>query len=689
MKLADVKWERLLDLLPQWDELPPNQRLLWLDMQPEERYELHRAGVRVLIDGGWIAPAGGKYYAVPSRRRYFHRVLRALSRAQVLEDYGRGDPQRLIDYLTAHFSPRDCAALSRSGAGTNTSRVELAAEMGRGEWVADFLREEPGAEAKGPAQRRWRLALPTTVASARQLIATVLYHGTPIPIAALLAALRGTTDEEVLAPGLAFACREALALIGLDREGRLFAGVWRSPSAGQLAAVPESAPEFDSDEALFCRPLLIDDMAMLLVEATAAPPRLKAADHFELFARSRNAIARALTALPTWLDTSGTTLPHGVRVDLAAASVHQLGLAAVAGDRGKDLRLVVTERGRRWLGLAVGARLKLVLDALRDAADGEFPWPDDDDQDDEFPLSDDEDADESAGDGPLILDAHLNYLPYDPGPEARWYPPIECRAAVAAAFRSIAGAAAVTLTDFIIEWRSKNNPLTEGGGVGVFLPLEVVNILEEEWEATLVTFFFQRLVALGGVTLGRLVSGRVGFRLTPVGRYLLLDTDRFEFEEAEDTGEVLVQPNFEIVFLAPSADAQLRARAYAEPTAALEGPDAVGTLFVLRRESVQRAVRAGRDADGIVASLRRLSKHPLPDNVERQVAAWAAEVRWIAVRPAVVVDCGEAETAARVLAAVGKNGRQLSATAVELLAGSDLTAAIRKKLGAAGIFVRS
>ena len=244
----------------------------------------------------------------------------------------------------------------------------------------------------------------------------------------------------------------------------------------------------------------------------------------------------------------------------------------------------------------------------------------------------------------------------------------------------------MNLNDFLNRWRTRNNPLTEGE---VFLPLEDMDDLEEKWQGALAAFFFRRLVVLGGVTLGRLVSGRMGFRLTPAGRYLLQDTDQFEFDAAKDTGEVLVQPNFEIVFLAPSVEAQLRVRAYAEPTAALEGPDSVGTLFVLRRESVQRAVMGGRDADGIVASLRRLSKHPLPANVERQVAAWGAEVRWIDVRPAVVVDCGDAETAARVLAAVRKNGRQLSATAVELLAGNKLTAAIRKKLSAAGIFVRS
>ena len=68
---------------------------------------------------------------------------------------------------------------------------------------------------------------------------------------------------------------------------------------------------------------------------------------------------------------------------------------------------------------------------------------------------------------------------------------------------------------------------------------------------------------------------------------------------------------------------------------------------------MQRAISAGQNAEQVVTSLRDLSKHPLPDNVECQVAAWAAEVRWIEVRPAVVVECGDAETAARVLAAAG------------------------------------
>ena len=44
------------------------------------------------------------------------------------------------------------------------------------------------------------------------------------------------------------------------------------------------------------------------------------------------------------------------------------------------------------------------------------------------------------------------------------------------------------------------------------------------------------------------------------------------------------------------------------------------------------------------------------------------------MRPVIVVECDDAETADDVLAAAGKGGRKLSATTVKLLAGLGLTA---------------
>ncbi|MDD9989833.1 MAG: helicase-associated domain-containing protein [Spirochaetaceae bacterium] len=197
------------------------------------------------------------------------------------------------------------------------------------------------------------------------------------------------------------------------------------------------------------------------------------------------------------------------------------------------------------------------------------------------------------------------------------------------------------------------------------------------------------MVPLGGAALGPLTGGGTGFRLTGVGRYLLGEVDDFDLDAPEETGEAVIQPNFEIVFLSPSPIDQMRARTFAAPTAALQGPQSVGTLFVIERASVQRAVMAGHDAERVIAAAGDLSKQPLPANVSRQIRDWAAEVRWIEVRPAVVVDCGDAETAARVLAAVGKRGRPLSESVVELTEGTDLAPAIRRKLIGRGVFVRS
>ena len=658
MKLADVEWKRFLTLLPQWDALAPDLRLQWLELHPAVLYKgMFPSQTQALIDDGWLTPIGGEHYEVPRRRRYFHRVLRALSQVPVLDDDDHGDLQLLVDYLTEHYSPRDCATLGRTGAATG--RAGLAAEIDRDEWLRDFLFwKGPGAGAEGPAER-WRRALPAAISTAREMIETMQEHGAPVSLAEMLAVADRRSQRNALASGLGFVCREALLLFALDAGARPFVGLWRAPRSGPGAEVRGPAPEFAEVPPRFCRPLLIDDMATLLVESTVAPPRIKA-DRVNLFARAREAIGAALMALPGWIKSQDGPLAIDVRVDEAAISARSLGLAAVTGKGSKDLSLTVTERGRRWLTLDAQARLKQVLDALRDEAAG------------------DRESDVAG------LNLGLDYLPYDPGLEYPWVHRVDCRAAVTDAFRSVADAAAVCLGDFVGRQCCERNPLT----AIAYMPYLHEEDIAQQWATALFSFFDRRLIALGGVAIGPLTDGQIGFRLTPVGRYLLRETDRLEWEAPAETGDVLVQPNFEIVFLAPSTEAQLRARSFAEPTGALEGPDSVGTLFVLSRESVQRAVMAGRDADRIIASLHELSKHPLPKNVERQVSAWASEVRWIEVRPAVVVDCGDPETAARVLTAAGKVGRQLSATTMELLSGNKLTAAMRRKLQAGGIFIR-
>ena len=115
MRLLQIDWKRFLALLPQWDALPPKLRLDWLQMQPSELYTVvRRREARPLIDGGWLAPAGGDHYELPRRRRHFHRVLRTLARVPVLDGYAKGNRQALIDYLGRAL--QRCAIVRHSGA---------------------------------------------------------------------------------------------------------------------------------------------------------------------------------------------------------------------------------------------------------------------------------------------------------------------------------------------------------------------------------------------------------------------------------------------------------------------------------------------------------------------------------------------------------------------------------------------
>jgi hypothetical protein len=208
----------------------------------------------------------------------------------------------------------------------------------------------------------------------------------------------------------------------------------------------------------------------------------------------------------------------------------------------------------------------------------------------------------------------------------------------------------------------------------------------EEWEALWETlldgFFVLRLAMLGGARVGRTAEGRICFSLTGVGRYLLGGAMDFQYGH-EVHAEVIVQPNFEVVFLAPAPRVEAQLARFAERVGA--GP---GVMFRLTRASLLGAAEAGLSLDQMLGTLRQVSSRELPANVERQIQDWFSVVRRVAVRPTVLLRCPDAETAARVIAAGGDNVRPLTDTVLELL---DSNAGARKKLLARlrkeGVFV--
>ncbi|MGM0628018.1 MAG: helicase-associated domain-containing protein, partial [Candidatus Fermentibacterota bacterium] len=129
----------------------------------------------------------------------------------------------------------------------------------------------------------------------------------------------------------------------------------------------------------------------------------------------------------------------------------------------------------------------------------------------------------------------------------------------------------------------------------------------------------------------------------------------------------VVQPDFSVVFMAPSPGAEVVLSQFAERT----GRE-VGAVFRITEEGVMRAASAGIGPKSILSELEALSQRKVPENVVRQIEQWCGRCRRIGRKSVILIRCPDAETALRVKSA-GKGK-------LERLNDTDLALADRKAL---------
>jgi hypothetical protein len=205
--------------------------------------------------------------------------------------------------------------------------------------------------------------------------------------------------------------------------------------------------------------------------------------------------------------------------------------------------------------------------------------------------------------------------------------------------------------------------------------------LEEAWTGLLTDFLRMRLLPLGGVKVGLHGDEATCFALTEAGRYLVGAHPDFDFEQS--SARVVVQPNFDVVFL----DAAPRAECEIAPFAERKGRHR-GTLFRITKRSILAAAAAGLTADQVFETLHQCCSGELPPNVRREISGWFAQCRQASLRPAVLIRCPDADTATRVLEAAGNKAIRITDTTLELLDRKAQSPLLRK-LREIGIFVRS
>lgn len=669
MKLFDVDWGRVLRGLPRFTALPVAARRLVLDELKPSGYV---AAVRFPGEIGAITASGlarvdhdGSRVALVDEHRELVKVLRAMHRHPVFD---APTLPALVRYTEEHFSNDDIVRLGTHGpAGRimHVTRQSLAQRVAFAGWVGDLLAASDDAAL-------WQWVMTRGYAGARpallerfravQAVAQLLVgHGEPIALQALML----QAGEPILdAPALASAVHAGLDSLVLfagvrrvDLEPMI--GLWPDALRALRREVPKPPTFVNVVEQFECA-LLMEDMTAVVADVVAAPLRLRANDR-AVFARARAAIEARLVAVPRW--AAPLLAPEMLsRVDQAAWELDRRGWVRTA-TYGGNPHLQVTAAGQGWLSMPGRDRLASLLEPIRRSTEtnprGAY------------------DAPQKAGFFPFSLQ-------YERAPKS-----LSLRDALTRAFLSAADGF-VPVDDFLAYHSLDANPLlslldsrpAEAHLLFRFGALDSRQVFPEIWQEALSQFLVLRLLALGGAALGRTREGLLAFRVTTIGTYLLGASSDFTYADA-GAAEIIVQPNFDVVFLGQAPGAEAALGRIAERVGV-----APGLVFRLTRASILAAGEGGATAASVLATLGGLVSRPVPANVGREIAGWLAAVRRGTLRAVEVIECETPEAAERLVELIGQKCRQLAPTVFELPQQSAATrAALLKRLRAGGVFL--
>ncbi|MGO8791711.1 MAG: helicase-associated domain-containing protein [Terriglobia bacterium] len=404
----------------------------------------------------------------------------------------------------------------------------------------------------------------------------------------------------------------------------------------------------------------MDDMASILAVCGAEPFRIRG-DDYGLFARAYQTVASALGTLPEWVENQFNFNPHD-RIDWALAFLKHYEFLKQKGHVGQDLRLELTETGRNWLGLAVKDRLRTLLDGLLGKHKKRTELF-------EYEVQ------------------TVSLLPYSFEFDSTKQDPA-VRSAVMAAYAGHSADTFVSIDEFLCYHAQQSNPLGVAAEKhphamlrlrGDYVPMPSPDELEEAWSDLLRAFLRLRLVPLGAAKVSVDVAGAPCFALTEAGRYLVGAEADFRLEQP--AGRIVVQPNFDVVFLAPAPRAEAEFSRFAER----KGRH-MGTLFRITKRSILAAAAVGLTLEQTFETLCQCCSEELPPNVRREISGWFAQCRRVSLRPAVLIHCPDAETAARIQAVAGSKVAVITDVILDLQDFSK-KAELLRKIREAGIFI--
>ncbi len=727
MKLFDLDWLDFFQRLGVWNRLALRTRRVLSRLKPAKTVNAKEFGddLQLLADAKFLMVYIERQRAKLHKDCHpFARAIRAMCRHDVL---GQPDAATLQNYIEDHFTRAEQDALSPSGRNYRSNIRDLASDALSIAWLEDFLSLKNLEQAKEWESLRLRTryyyqnasigviiesseALTATQSIIRQLMSStepVLFGDLPVWFKDLSLPLLATAT---------YAGIRYMLLFPSMRHGDMtpMINVW--PTIPQRLHRPKPKPPrtVTPDQSFHCA-YLMEDMTTVLVCASGEPPRVRGSDQ-ALFAKAQKQLESNLTSVPEWLSqVDGCT--SGKRVQAAVEFLQGLRFIETRGTQGKDLRLEPTAEARDWLGMSSRDRLKSILDRLKPdqsrnqqaglpAKHRNMPGDVGFDMDDVGDAArfardmlvlaelDDDDDDDYDWDAPFTsydYDHRLRFLPRTVSWGVDPVLDLGIPAALIDTYGSLARRRFVQFSQFVEYHMQQANPLLSRRPGAKPLELHIGwsrrtptdEEAEDLWGQLLVDFFRLRLLPLGGVQVG--LEGEAAalcISLTDAGRYLLDMTKDFDYgQHSDQQGHIVVQPNFDIVFLSPAPLAEATIARFADRKAT-----GTGTLFKITKKSIFTAASCNMTHEQVLGTLRDLCTKAIPTNVTREVRDWFDQCGRVAIKTTLLIRCPNARIATRVLEAGGKKLTPISDTVVEL-ADRKFKTPLVNKLKETGVFV--
>ncbi len=622
MRLFPPDWPTFLEELVLWGELSISARRTFLDgLRP--RLSLAAApgdpAMEELKDAGLLQESETTgYLVVAAGHESFHHVMKALERHPLFEGSGLAG---LCAYLADHYTSRDRSLLHESLALLPNDLPRVAGLVSSVEWL-DAALPRQGAPGDAAGLEAGRAMLLFFREQRDRVAVRDLEDYFP------------KLGRDDLCAGIRVGIQRAVFFLGLRRTDlEPLLGIWPAAARRLRRMAVVLAPEPVKAARTFRHPYLVEDMTTVLLAARVEPIPLRRGDE-KPFIRFVENVSPALLSIPEWLE-SFMGLSLDARIALALQALRLTGFLVPEGaPRGSPSP---QRQGRRGRGAGAGAAPASRRSrgsggtAWREPALVPAPWT-------------------AAWTGRPLSERRERIVAMlaigAGGPsglfdllEEEWTSSEGAREEilpwVVQAFSSVPAASFIRFADFAEYQAAIGSPLgavqpyparQEHAGDAVSSsaansgPGASEEALEELWKSFLGIFIGRCLLSLDGVEAGTTADGAPCFRLTHIGRRILgLPGDGQGAGDGRDAAApaIIVQPNFEIVFLVPSPAAEALLGRFCERV----GRE-VGVLFRVTKQSILRAAASGLGTDEVIGALEKNARGELPSNVRQEIQGW-------------------------------------------------------------------